>query len=190
MNYTSKSKDESKHVSFHTLVRVQWTLGRHNYTSHEFKASFFSSRDLDSIRRSIRKDLVKVVTGAPPANFELQGLECYFPQESATKRFRRILAWDEVFSEQSRQYKSKSQDSYHLSKGYSAVSREALKDAHERAIQLWESLQLLESIMVDNSVTQWQPRRSMSNSVHLIQQHGRIKARSRCIEPSGLSRLY
>jgi hypothetical protein len=124
----------AKAVSFQSTVRVVRTLGLGNFTEEEKQAAYYTSSELETIRSKMKNELASVVAGSTPGDFELRGLEAFFPEASAKKQIRRALAWDEVLEEQNRQWDEQIYNAEYIAGVYRAATEDALIEARCHAL--------------------------------------------------------
>jgi hypothetical protein len=124
----------SKTVSFRSTVQCVWTISLDNYTEEEKQNAFYSSSEQETIRDRMRSDLALVLAGTPPRDFEIRGMEAFFPKASATRQIRRALAWDEVMMEQKRQWEERVYDADIIADVYRIATQDSLVEARCHAV--------------------------------------------------------
>lgn len=124
----------SKSVSFRSTVQAVWTLNLASYTKEEKERAFYSAAELQMVRSETRKSVTSFLSGHPPADFELRGIESFFPEASAKKVLRRNLAWDMVFQEQDRQWDEQVYDDDRIAEVYTSVTQSAAAEACNNAL--------------------------------------------------------
>jgi len=127
----------SKTVTFRPTVRVAWTIGLQDYSEEEKQASFYSSSEHAEIVQRTRSEVKLIVAGGLPTtpnDFEIHGLQGFFPPAAARKHIRRALAWDEVLLEQSRQYKDGIHDADVIADLYRIATHDSIVEARDYAL--------------------------------------------------------
>ncbi|KAL3922753.1 MAG: hypothetical protein SGILL_002030 [Bacillariaceae sp.] len=98
---------QKKGITFNSRVSVRRTIHVANYTEAEIEACWFTSKEYNEIRTSLRDTLLLVEEGKVTDDCETfcrRGLECFSKEGMDGRRRRRTKAKFAVFDEQDRQF--------------------------------------------------------------------------------------
>ena len=184
---TSKKRNQ-RSVSFYERVRIHFVECHTDYTDEEYKATWLSSHEMDSIRSCAKSEAGLLDSGVEPTNSTARGLESRTRAGEKLKRGNRLNAYAAVFFEMDSQDQSGFMCEYLIAEAYELYSKPCEKSAREIGKQdATEAMAIYNEGLQDksskNDKKKKHTKKPRNNSINLATHFRKTKKRSNGCKP-------